>query len=220
MARLGFSAFAVSDAIVTIRQGGDTVPTGSAVLYAAIATVLGVSVTIWLSRNTGTSELVEAEAVGWKVASILSVAILAGFSVVALLPAGDTKDTLAAYVDPVLVIVVSVIVLPTPIRLVRLMLRELLQMSPPDAIADPALRSVRDVCARFGLDAPLVRMTKTGGRLYVEIDHVVPPGTWDVADIDALRHALKAELDDPAYGTWINVELSTDPAWAASNPMG
>lgn len=213
IARLGFSAYAITDAIIVITDGGDAVPAGSALLYAAIAAALGVGVTLILTRSTGTSELVATEAAGWRVSSILSIAILLGFSVVALLPDGDLQASAAAYVDPVLVIVVSLIVLPVPIRLVRLMLRELLQMTPPADIADPAHQAVREVCARYNLTDPLVRMTKTGGRLYVEVDHVVDPGTWDVADLDRLRRDLKGALDEPAYSTWLNVELSTDPAW-------
>ena len=59
-------------------------------------------------------------------------------------------------------------------------------------------------------------MTKTGGRLYVEVDHVVAPGTWDVADIDVLRRALVESLASERYTVWLNVDLSTDPAWQLS----
>jgi len=59
-------------------------------------------------------------------------------------------------------------------------------------------------------------MTKTGGRLYVEIDHVVEPGTWDVADIDVVRRALVANLASERYTVWLNVDLSTDPTWQLS----
>ncbi|HET7799236.1 MAG TPA: cation transporter [Humibacillus xanthopallidus] len=213
LARLGFTAYAVADAVTVLLAGGDSVETGSALLYAVIAACLCLGVTLWLRRHEGTSELVAAEVLGWRIATILSLAILSGFAVVALLPAGDLQQTAAAYVDPVLVIVVSLIVLPSPVRLVQTMLRELLDMRPPEEIEAPARAAVVEVCAGMGLPEPVIRMTKTGGRLYVEVDHLVEAGTWDVSDIDRLRTALGARLRSPAYTTWINVELSCDPTW-------
>lgn len=88
-----------------------------------------------------------------------------GFLVVTVLPAGDVKDTASALVDPVLVIVVSLMVLPAPVGFVRTMLRELLEMKPPPEIEHPARQAVTE----------------------------------------RLRHLSVA--------TWINVELSCDPAW-------
>lgn len=213
LARLGFTAYAVVDAVLIILDGGDDVPAGSAVVYAAIAAAACLAVTLWLARRSGLGELVAAEVLGWRIATILSFAILAGFATVAVLPEGDLRTTAAAYADPVLVLVVSVIVLPSPVRLVRTMLRELLEMRPPPEIETAARAAVLQVCARAGLPDPVVRMTKTGGRLYVEVDHVVAPHTWDVSDIDRLRHALVTALRSPAYTSWINVELSCDPQW-------
>ena len=213
IARLGFTAYAVTDAVIVITEGGDDVATRSATVYAAVATLLSVVTWRWVAGRSGTSELVAAEAVGWRIASQLSLAILAGFLVVTVLPAGDVKDSASALVDPLLVIVVSLMVLPAPVGFVRTMLRELLEMRPPPEIEQPARQAVTEVCAGMGLVAPVVRMTKTGGRLYVEVDHVVSPGDWDVADIDRLRTALTERLRHLSVATWINVELSCDPAW-------
>ncbi|GAA2495094.1 cation diffusion facilitator family transporter [Terrabacter carboxydivorans] len=213
VARLGFTAYAVTDAVLVIAVGGDDVSTGSATLYAVVATALCLLTWLWLRRRAGASELVAAEVVGWRIASLLSAAILCGFLLVTALPAGDVKDTASALVDPVLVIVVSLLVLPAPVGFVRTMLRELLEMTPPPHIEEPARKAVTEVCAAMDLPDPVIRMLKTGGRLYVEVDHVVSPGQWDVADIDRLRQALAERLRSTAVTAWINVELSCDPAW-------
>lgn len=215
LARFAISTYAIVDAAAIIRGGGDAVPSASILLYAAIVAVVCIAVTVRLGRDARGSDLVAAEALGWRVASMLTIAILAGFGAVALLPAGDLKDTAGLYIDPVLVIVVSLIVLPAPASMVRTMARELLTMSPPPEISEPAREAVLRVCAGFGLPEPLIRMTKTGGRLYVEVDHVVPVGTWTVDQVDALRSQLKQALDSPGYRTWLNVDISTDPDWSA-----
>ncbi len=194
LARLGFTGYAVTDAVLVIRDGGDDVAAGSAIVYAALATALCLAVSIRLRGPARQDELVAAEALGWRIATFLSAAILSGFALVAMLPPGPTQEAALRYADPVLVLVVSVIVLPAPIRLIRTMARELLSMRPPPEIEEPARRAVVEVCAEMGLPEPRIRMTKSGGRLYVELDHVVAPGEWDVSRIDVLRVALRERL--------------------------
>ena len=79
----------------------------SVIVYSAVIAVVCVVVARWLRGHRHLGDLVAAEATGWGLATLLSLTILAGFTVVALLPAGDVKDAAARYVDPVLVIVVS-----------------------------------------------------------------------------------------------------------------
>ena len=214
IARLGFTTYAVIDATVVILRGGDDVSAGSAILYAAVAATLCVGVAWSLRGPASRHELVAAEALGWRIASMLSIAIFIGFGVVALLPPGDVKDLAGRYADPVLVIVVSLVVLPAPLRLVRTMLRELLEMRPPPEVERPARLAVVEVCASMGLTDPVIRMTKSGGRLYVEVDHVVTPGEWDISRVDELRAALLSRLRSPSFRVWLNVELSCDPSWS------
>ena len=208
MTRLGIAVFAIVDAAATIRSGGDPVETGSVIGYAAITLAICLTISLSLPRIAPASDLVSLETVGWRVGTLLTGAMLIGFAAVALLPAGHLKDTASLYVDPVLVIVTSLLVLPVPVRLLRTTLRELLEMVPPPEIAEPATQAVNDVCAAYALTNPTTRLTKTGGKLYVEVNHVVPAGTWDVSDIDRLRDDLRTALTSDRYDIWLNVDLT------------
>jgi len=216
LARLALITFALTDSVMVIASGGDEASASSAVAYAAVSTALCLAVWWALARGRSTDDLVSTELVGWRSATFLSLGILVGFGVVAVLPDGDLRDMAVAYVDPVLMLIIGLAILPTPIRLLRTMSRELLEMRPPADIEAPARATALDTCRAAGLPEPVVRMTKTGGRLYVEIDHVVEPGTWDVADIDVVRRALVANLASERYTVWLNVDLSTDPTWQLS----
>ena len=156
---------------------------------------------------------VALESAGWRVGSYLTGAMFLGVSVVALLPAGGVRDVVSRYIDPDLVVITSVLVLPVPVRLLRSTFRELLEMAPAREIAEPAEATVRDVSRIHGLESPVVRLTKTGGKLYVETNHAVEPGTWGVADIDTLRSELRRGPASDQYVVWLNVDLSCDPRW-------
>lgn len=216
LARLALITFAIVDAVLVILAGGDEASAESAMLYAATSTALCAVLWWRLASVESADDLVGAEVVGWRNATWLSLAILLGFGVVAALPDGAARDTASLYVDPVLLLLVGVAILPTPIRLLRTMTRELLEMRPPEDIERPARTAVLEACRAAGLPDPVVRMTKTGGRLYVEVDHVVDPGTWDVADIDRLRRAIVDALASDRYTVWLNVDLSCDPEWQLS----
>ena len=73
---------------------------------------------------------------------------------------------------------------------------------------DAAVQAVR---IEFDLPEPVVRATKLGERLYVEVDFVVPAGAWDVTGEDRVRRALIDRLKALGYELWANVELTTDP---------
>jgi cation diffusion facilitator family transporter len=111
-------AYAAVGGIVDIVNGGREVAVGSAVVYAVVATLGGLAVGLVLRRATRDgSDLVRAEAAEWVGDTLLSVGVLIGFLVAyALLLAG--RADLAAYVDPVMVTLVSLAFLWVPIKLI------------------------------------------------------------------------------------------------------
>jgi len=114
------------------------------------------------------------------------------------------------YVDPVMVVVACAVIAPQPVRMVTTMLSELLEAAAPAAVQQPVLAALEAVRAEHGLDEPDVRIGKVGRKLYVEVDFVVRPGEWDVADEDRVRRAVAAGLAGLPYDLWLNVELTTD----------
>jgi predicted Co/Zn/Cd cation transporter (cation efflux family) len=123
----------------------------------------------------------------------------------------DAWGTAETYIDPVLVIVVSVIVLPAPWSMLQTMARELLAMAPPPEITEPTEAALRAALATHHLRDPEIRMTKTGGRLYVEVDHLVAPESWSVDDVDHVRTSLLSVIALDGYETWLNLDITTLP---------
>jgi predicted Co/Zn/Cd cation transporter (cation efflux family) len=170
---------------------------------------------VWfhLRRYAAQSELVGAETAQWAAGWLLSLGMLVAFGAVLLLE-GTSYDGIANYVDPVLVLIVCVAFLPAPFRMVRTTVVELLEGAPPADVQAPVRAVVDEVTAEFGLRDPVVRMSKLGTKLYLEVDYLVEAGRWDVSDADRVRHALRDRLARLPYTVWLNVDLSTDPSWS------
>lgn len=213
MALLGTCLYAVVTSVQSILDGGSEVDAGSAALYGLVTTIGAAIVWLRMRSYARQSELVAAEAAQWLAGVLLSLGMLVAFAAVLLLD-GTQFDDVAAYVDPVLVLVVCLLFLPAPFRMVRTTVVELLEGAPDESVQQPVRDVVAEVTAEFGLADPVVRMSKLGTKLYLEVDYLVEAGRWDISDADRVRHALRDRLERLPWSVWLNVDLSTDPSWS------
>lgn len=214
VALLATCVYASIDAVLTILDGGSAVSADAALGYGVVSFVGALGVTVWLRRAARHSELLGAEATQWLAGTVLSIGMIVAFGAAIALDRTDYANA-GRYADPVLVLMACVGLLATPVRMIRVTLVELLEGAPDPEVQAPVRRAVAEVTARFGLDEPYLRMSKLGRKLYVEVDFLVRPDEWDVADSDDVRHALLDQLSDLPYELWLNVDLSGDPEWGA-----
>jgi cation diffusion facilitator family transporter len=210
--------YAAVEAVYAIARGGSSVTAGSGFLYGVIATAGSLAFWMWIHRRVGHSDVLRSEATAWKVAAFRGVGMMAGFALMWLIT--DTMfDWAVPYLDPAMVLVTCLVFLPAPIRLMRATLRELLEGAPPAAILREAEAKVEEVHRRFGLDEAVVRMTKVGPKLYIEVEGIADPNVT-VAEEHELRTALEAELETLPLAIWLNLELLPRAPVGGVGPAG
>jgi cation diffusion facilitator family transporter len=214
LALAGLCVYAVIGGVTDLLAGGREVSTGWALAYGVVSTVGGVVVTVVMRRG-GRSALVRAEAAEWLGDTLLSVGVLVGF-VVAVVLVAVGRPALAAYVDPGMVVLVSLLFLRVPARLVAGGLRELLTMSPPPEVLAELQACVDAVEERWGLAESFLRASRVGGRVDVEVDFVVGDGSpvVTVADCDAVRLDLHDRLAAVGHERSVVVAFTQDRRWA------
>ena len=176
------------------------------VIYAGVATI--VSVIAWvLLRRVPSSDVVAAELWQWRAGVVLSLVMFVGLSAAGMAP----SSSWAPNVDAVLVGVVSLCLIYPAARLMRKTMRELTE-SRPEAELDQRVTSIVAASAkRHGLAAYELRTAKTG-KLYVEIEFVVPE-SYTVARGDALRRELERKLRAVSSEVWLTVEFTATPSF-------
>jgi len=215
-ALLGTIGYGAIDAVSVIIDGGSDAAALPVLLYGVVTALASLAVALYLARPARVSPLARAELVSWRAGALLSLVVAIGGGVAVAL--GDAG--VAAFIDPVLVLIACAMVLPMALGLVREGVRELLEAAPGEP-----LRSQIEDAVRAGVDSvateahvipePIIRATKLGQRLYVEVDFVVAAHEWTVDEEDDVRRAITARLEALEYQVWATVELTTDPALAA-----
>jgi predicted Co/Zn/Cd cation transporter (cation efflux family) len=198
-------AYATVDATGTILAGGATVAAGWAFAYAVVTTLGSVGMWWWLRRGAGGSDLVGAEATAWGASVVLGTAMVIGFGAISLL-ARFPAAGIAPYVDPAMVLVSVVLLLPAPLRMVRTTFIELLEGAPSDHVQAPVRAILHGLVAEYALHDPELRMTKIGPKLYVEIDAFAAPDVT-IGTEEQLRRRLECELERLPFDVWLNLEL-------------
>ena len=200
------SAIAVAASVfAVVRHHGD-VPTSGALVYAGVATAVSILAWVLLRRAT-TSDVVSAELWQWRAGVVLSVMMFFGLGAAAMAPASSW----APDVDAVLVGVVSLCLIYPAARLMRTTMRELTESRPEATLDAKVTQAVAGVARRNALASYELRTAKTG-KLYVEIEFVVP-SSYTVARADAVRHELERKLRFVPGGVWLTAEFTATPSF-------
>jgi predicted Co/Zn/Cd cation transporter (cation efflux family) len=199
--------YAAVEAVFVIGHGGSVVAAGPAILYSVIVTVSCGITWLWLRRLAPHSELLASEAIGWRLAALRGIAMLGGFLVL-LAVTGTTVAWIGPYIDPAMVLVSCLLLLAPPVSLVRHAVRELLEANPAATTTSDVVGVVDVLSEAHGFDAPVVRVAKVGGKLYVEVEGKADP-TVTIAQEHAARVELERALEAALpHAVWLTFELS------------
>lgn len=210
LALLGTLVYAAVEAVRVILEGGSDVAAGALVVYGAVSGLASLAAYGYLVRRGPQSDLIRAEATAWLAGTVTSLVVVAG-GVVAILLGTTAWRGARAYTDSVLVLVTCVMLARLPVRMLRQAASELLESAPEPAVEQLIRDAVESVRVVERLPEPVLRTSKVGQKLYVEVGFVVPPGRWNVTDEDRVRRTLRDELAALPYNPWVVVEVTTDP---------
>lgn len=189
---------------------------GPAFVYSLIGMTACLGVFYYLKRcGEGGSALIKAEANQWMMDSLVSVGVFAGFLAALLLQVTGTALWVIPYIDPFMVIAVSVYFLQFPLREMKKALREVLEMSPEGPLRREIEAAVQEVEAQYGITESFLRVTRVGKTIWVEIDFVaVSDELGSLKTQDRIREKIAGVLEGAAPKKWLTVSFMSDRRWA------
>lgn len=180
--------YAVVGSVNSLMTGGNSAEYGLAMIYGAFATLGCFAVSAYMQYNSKTlrSDLVGVDAHTWFVDGVLSASILLGFAIAYSFEQSGFS-AYAPYVDPILLIVLGIAILPIPFKIMLDSLKEVINKAPPEAVTTVIEKKLKQTLATVPYEHVEVRISKSGRDLYLLV-HIIVAESFSIATI--------SELDD------------------------
>ncbi|WP_373946062.1 cation diffusion facilitator family transporter [Paracoccus marcusii] len=212
----GAAVYALVTAVGSLLTGGHPLQFGRAILYAMVVLIVAIGMAIHNrhANRSIRSNFVALDVQGWTISAALTGALLAAF-VFGWGIQGTALAPLSPYVDPAVLALVCVIVIPLPVPTIRRALADILLITPPDMMAQVD-RVARDVVARHGFLDHRAYVARVGRGRQIELYIIVPQGQppRPLEEWDAIRDQIGEAIGGDITNRWLTIAFTTDPEWA------
>jgi predicted Co/Zn/Cd cation transporter (cation efflux family) len=205
--------FGFLGAVQSLMAGGHAPELGPAILYSVLVVVICAGTWFWLWRHNERigSALVAIDLKAWAASGIITAALLLAF-LAALAMKGTPFDYLIPYVDPAVLALLSLAILPVPWKDARAAFQDIFQIVPPEV--DAHVHAVMDgFIARHGFAGYESYVTRTGRAKFIEISVLAPSDmpAKTIAHFDALRQEIGDEIGEAGPDRWLTIIFTEDP---------
>jgi len=181
--------------IQIIRDGGHIVPFASVAAFEFSAVFISLIVILILRKlyKKTSSILVKVEIDGWIIDTIAS----AGLGIAFILPKLFNWEWLihiTPYLDQIMAIVLSVFILPIPIKTVIVSLRELFLFAPDNETVENIKNISSRVLSAYNIDIITYDIIKTGRKLWISLYFKTPNDTISISALAKIQKELEAAL--------------------------
>ena len=207
------AAYAFLSSVNSLFKGGYEPEFGIALGYAVVVAAISFGMWWWMRRQAERidSGLVRLDVKAWLMTALITVALLVAFSA-ALAMEGTEAARWISYVDPAVLAVLALVLLPLPFREARESLGEILMISPPEMSA--SVRAVMtDFVARHGFPDYRSYISKAGRARFIEISVLVPSDLrMSIGEFDTLRAEIGDAIGGKGPDRWLTITFTADPA--------
>jgi len=207
--------YALLGALNDLFADGRVVPFGPSAAYAVGAGIVSAGMAVAMHRTARRlgSQLVALDARGWIASAVLSLSLAIGFGVAALLRGGPAAY-LSPFVDPAILAVLALALMPLPARAIWRAGKDLFLVAPAEL--DAAVAGVAaDIAQRHGFVDHATSVSRAGRAHFVEMGFVAGTdfGARDLAWYDALRAEIAERTGAQPPTHWLTVEFTADKRW-------
>ena len=151
-------------------HGGHIVSFHTVAGFELFACILGIIVTIYLyyKNKQMESPLINMEMQGWRIDSFISLGMTAAFLLPMLIPF-DWFQHIVPYLDQLITIVLSLVMIPTPIHTVITGIRDLMLIPPEEETIDDIKETIEPIIGVYGHKNLYYDIVRTGRKLWISV---------------------------------------------------
>lgn len=208
--------YALINAADSLLAGGRHIMFGYAVLFAAFSIAIEATLAWVVKRANKTirSDMVALDAKSWTMSAMMSVAYLLAFGfgyVVQYTP----WHPIVPFIDPVVLILVCLVLIPLPVATVRRALSDILLVTPAD-LMEHVENVAEKMVQRYEFDDYFAYVARVGRGRQIELYFLVPVG-WPAKTLeewDRIRDEISEKIGNDTPHRWLTIVFTTDPEWA------
>ena len=151
-------------------HGGHIVSFHTVAGFELFACILGIIVTVYLyyKNKQMESPLINMEMQGWRIDSFISLGMTVAFLLPMLIPF-DWFQHIVPYLDQLITIVLSLVMIPTPIRTVITGIRDLMLIPPEEETIDDIKETIEPIIGVYGHKNLYYDIVRTGRKLWISV---------------------------------------------------
>ena len=213
---LAITGFAAVSAIAALLSGGRALNADTAVIYGVVAAA-GCLAMAWRQRRASrqaTSPILAVDAHNWLIDGMLSSGVAITFLAAYLLRSSPYADWIV-YVDPLLVIVMVVLLLPAPLKSLGDNLREVLMQAPSPEIQTEIREHIEQAVKPADDEEIFIRMLPVGRFLYLQVHILLPADAplRGIGECDSIRERIHEGLKEFHPRLTLDVVFTADERW-------
>ena len=213
---IGVAVYALINAVASILDGGTQLQFGWAMLYALVTLIACVTIAVFERRANRKiqSDFLALDVKGWIMTGSITAALLIAFTIGFLIQ-GTGYAWISPYIDPAVLALVCVMIIPLPIGTIRKALADVMMVTPVDL-----QRHVSEVAEAFAHEQGLLSyrayVARIGRLSQIELYFIVPAEApaRSIAQWDALRDEVGLRLGGEGPDRWLTVVFTGDLGWA------
>ena len=151
-------------------HGGHIVSFHTVAGFELFACILGIIVTVYLyyKNKQMESPLINMEMQGWRIDSFISIGMTVAFLLPMLIPF-DWFQHIVPYLDQLITIVLSLVMIPTPIHTVITGIRDLMLIPPEEETIDDIKETIEPIIGVYGHKNLYYDIVRTGRKLWISV---------------------------------------------------
>ncbi|MCP3369346.1 cation diffusion facilitator family transporter [Bradyrhizobium cajani] len=212
----GASIYGFINAVGSIMTGGRPLAFDHAVVYPVVTLIIAVAMTIFTraANRKFKSDFVALDAKAWLMSAALGAALLVAF-VFGLMIQGSSLEWVSPYIDPAVLGLVCLVIIPIPARTIRQALADILLVTPSD-LKQHVDEVASEIVRRHGFLSYRCYVARVGRGRQIELNFIVPTD-WPptrLQDWDRIRDETGEAIGDDNPDRWLTIAFTADPEWA------
>ncbi len=211
--------YALGSGISDLLAGGRAVELDYAIFYALFFFVLDLIYYFYVKQINKRlqSNLIKYDNISWSIDAMLEFAILVSFVVAYGLEQTDYAHY-SRYVDPLVLIVLSLQMIPSSIKILVPSVKQIMGMAPERVHND--LQEIMDhFMEKYKFLDYVTSVQQYGKVRIIEIDILIPPSypIQDVVELDNIRNEIDDEIGGKRTEKWVTISFTTSRRWMAKD---